>query len=341
MKRIALLLMLFSLMASAASYSARKTTVDGVEVVVLTDAARKTEVTIIPSAGNVGYEMKVNGKNILWVPEGGLAKFKARPTLSGIPFLAPWANRLETTSFYANGKKYAFNMTLGNVRGNIPMHGFLSASPAWKVETVKADSKAAWVTSRLEFYKYPDMMAQFPFAHVIEMTYRLQQGVLQVETVLRNMSNDPMPVSIGFHPYFRLSESPRDKWQIHVPVREHWLVDRNQLPTGEVEPTNFPDLLPLEGKTFDDDYSGLIRAADGRAEFYIQGEKEKLSVFFGPKYTVCVLWVPAKREFLCFEPMASMVNGMNLAQAGKYKELQSVPPAGEWRESFWIKPSGF
>jgi hypothetical protein len=24
-----------------------------------------------------------------------------------------------------------------------------------------------------------------------------------------------------------------------------------------------------------------------------------------------------------------------------YKELQSIPPAGVWQESFWIRPGGF
>ena len=327
--------------ALAANYSARQTTVEGVEVVILTDAARKTEVTIVPSIGNMGYEMKVNGKNVLWVPEGGLAKFKAKPTLSGIPFLAPWANRLERQGFYANGKNYLFNMGLGNVRGNIPIHGFLSASPAWKVVEAKADGRSAWVRSRLEFWKYPDMMAQFPFAHTIEMTYRLQQGVLQVETLLQNHSTEPMPVSIGFHPYFRLAESPRDRWKIRLPVREHWVLNQSNLPTGEVKQVEFPDPIPLEGRTFDDVFGGLVRGADGRAEFWVQGEKEKISVFYGPKYTVCVLWVPKGRDFLCFEPMAAITNAMNLAHAGVYKELQSIPPGGEWRESFWIQPSGF
>jgi aldose 1-epimerase len=341
MKATALLALLFCLTANAANYTARQTTVDTVDVVILADAARKTEVTIVPSIGNMGYEFKVNGKNILYVPEGGLASFKARPRLSGIPFLSPWANRLDQQAFFANGKKYIFNMGLGNVRGSIPSAGFLSFSNAWKVVAAKADGKSAWVTSRLEFWKYPDMMAQFPFAHAIEMTYRLQEGVLQVETLLRNEAAEPMPVSIGFHPYLRLAESPRDNWSIHVPVRTHWVVDSNKVPTGKTEPAGLPDSLPLKGRTFDDDYTDLVRGTDGKAEFWMQGEKEKLSVVFGPKYTVCVLWVPAGSNFLCFEPMAAMVNGMNMAQTGAYKELQNIPAGGEWRESFWVKPSGF
>jgi len=341
MKKSALLALLFALVASAANYSARQAAVETVDVVILADAAHKMEVTIVPSIGNMAYEFKVNGKNVLWVPDGGLAKFKARPAMSGIPFLAPWGNRVDGQFFYANGKKYTFNMTLGNVRGNIPMHGFLTTSSAWKVVAAKADAKSAWVTSRLEFWKYPDMMAQFPFAHTIEMTYRLQDGVLQVETALLNHSTEPMPVSIGFHPYYRLWEAPRDKWKVHFPVRDHWVVDKNIVPTGEIQPADYPDPMPLEGRIFDDVFGSLIRGADGRAEFWLQAEKEKITVQFGPKWTVAVVYAPKGRDFLCFEPMAAVTNGMNMAQSGLYKELQSIPPGGEWRESFWVRPTGF
>jgi aldose 1-epimerase len=39
--------------------------------------------------------------------------------------------------------------------------------------------------------------------------------------------------------------------------------------------------------------------------------------------------------------MVGITNALNLAQKGIYKDLQSIPPGGTWRESFWIRPSGF
>jgi aldose 1-epimerase len=38
-------------------------------------------------------------------------------------------------------------------------------------------------------------MKQFPFAHVLQMTYRLQDGVLEVQTRIENLSIEPMPVA--------------------------------------------------------------------------------------------------------------------------------------------------
>ena len=142
--------------------------------------------------------------------------------------LAPWANRLDEQAFYANGKRYAFDMELGNVRGAIPIHGFLQTTNQWQVVETNADARSAWVTSRLEFFRQPAWMKQWPFAHTIEMTHRLQDGALEVGRAIANLSAEPMPVAIGFHPYFQLTDSPRDEWTIAVGARTRWLLAANK-----------------------------------------------------------------------------------------------------------------
>jgi aldose 1-epimerase len=44
---------------------------------------------------------------------------------------------------------------------------------------------------------------------------------------------------------------------------------------------------------------------------------------------------------MSFEPMAGVSNGMNLANRGLYKDLETIPPGGSWEESFWVRPSGY
>src|SRR4051794_1876339 len=90
--------------ASAQPYSARRTG----EVVQLEDVRSRTKVSILPSVGDIAFEMTVNGQNVLRWPYASVAEFKSRPALSGIPFVGPWANRLDEQAFYANGKRYAF-----------------------------------------------------------------------------------------------------------------------------------------------------------------------------------------------------------------------------------------
>ena len=114
---------------SAQPYSASR---NG-DVVQLQDARRQVTVSILPSVGDIAFEMKVKGHDVLRWPYASIEEFKSRPALSGIPFVGPWANRLDEQAFYANGKRYPFDMELGNVRGAIPIHGFLSSTDQWKV----------------------------------------------------------------------------------------------------------------------------------------------------------------------------------------------------------------
>ncbi len=327
------------------NYTAERTTDHGIAIIRLDDASAGVEVRIAPSIGNRAYEMNVHGNNILDFPYADVAAFQKHPTLCGIPFLAPWANRLSEQSFWANGKKYLLNMGLGNIQGGaIPIHGFLSASPLWKVTEVKAGPQSAYVTSRFEFWKNPDMMAQWPFAQTYEMTYILSSGTLEVRLTVTNLSNQPMPLAIGFHPYYKIPGIPRDQWTAHIPARKHVEAIEN-LPTGDFKPNDLPADFSLKGHTFDDGFSDLVREADGRAHCSVESAGKKVEAVCGPKYPVAVVWAPNHRDgtpmnFICFEPMVGLTNAINLNHDGKYPELQSVPAGGKWSESFWIHASG-
>src|SRR5262245_11869891 len=130
----ALLLLLACAAPAAAQYSARR---DG-DVIRLEDARTQTVVSIAPALGDMVFEMKVRGRDILYFPFPSLDEFRKRPALSGIPLLAPWANRLDEQAFHANGTKYPFRMELGNIRGEHPIHGFLTRASQWEVVEVKA-----------------------------------------------------------------------------------------------------------------------------------------------------------------------------------------------------------
>jgi aldose 1-epimerase len=173
------------------------------------------------------------------------------------------------------------------------------------------------------------------------MTYRLQDGVLEVETLLQNHSTDPMPVAVGYHPYFRLHDTERDGWKVHLAARDQLVLSSALIPTGERKPVTLKNPVSLAGTQLDDVFTNLVRDGGGRAEFFVEGKREKISVIYGPKYSVAVVYAPPGRGFICFEPMSAVTNAFNLAQQGLYKELQSIPPGGSWKESFWIRATGF
>ena len=274
-----------------ARYSAKQTG----DIVQLRDSRTDTTVSVMTTVSNA-YEMVVKGQNLIRMPFATVDDFRARPGLNGIPLLAPFANRLDEPAFYANGKKYNFDMELGNVRGTIPIHGFLSNTKDWKLVEAKADGKSAWVTNKLDFYRNPQWMKQFPFAHTLEMTYRLVDGVLEVQTVIENLSLEPMPVAIGFHPYFQLTDSTREDWVLSVGAKTHWLLAENKIPTGETESADkfFTNRKAAALKDLDLDhvFGDLERDAQGRAVVSVKGKTQQLDVLLGPNFRAIVLYSP-------------------------------------------------
>ena len=339
------LCLLLPAIASAQNYRAEQIVDHDVPIVRLTDASHGVEVSVAPGIGNRAYQMKVHGKDILYFPYSDVGEFQKRPRLCGIPFLAPWADLLNEPAFWANGKRYPFNMGLGNVRGNMPIHGLLTNSPLWHVTEVSADARSAHVTSRLEFWKYPDLAAQWPFAHEYEMTYSLADGELEVRTSIHNRSTEPMPLAIGFHSFFQIPDIPREEWVAHLPARVHVIADEHNIPTGEMRPLDIPNPLPLKGRTLDDGFTDLERDRDGRALFSIEAGGKVVETLFGPSYPVATIWLPAApagqtREFICFEPLTTIISGVNLAHEGKYPGLESVAAGGSWTGSFWVRARG-
>jgi len=308
-------------------------TVDGVRVMRLRDPERHIEVAV-SEIGCLAYEFKVNGKNVFWSPFASPAELKTKPQLAGNPILAPWANRIEGDSYWVNGKKYVLNDALGNIRrdGNKnPIHGFVTFSDRWRFEGNGCV---------LDLSGYPDYMEQFPFAHRIRVGYALRDGSLEVTTRLENQSQEALPVAIGFHPYFQIHDAPRDQWKVHLAAKDHMLLSKTLIPTGQVEPVKASD-VSLGGIQLDDVYTSLVRGSDGMAHFSVEGVKEKITVSYGPKFPVAVIYAPKGRDFICFEPMTAPTNAFNLAHSGAWKDLAMVPPGQVWTESYRITPTGF
>lgn len=322
----------------------------GVQVVRLANPSAGVSVSIAPRVGNLAFEFLVGGKNAFWFPFDSIADLAAEPQLCGNPFLSPWANRLDEHAFYAGDAQYHLNPGLGTYArdpNGLPIHGTLLFCPHWRVSELEADSRAATVTSFLDVSRHPELMAQFPFAHSIEMTYRLSGTCLEVETEIFNSSCKPLPLSVGFHPYFQLHDSPRDSWRLRLAARDVWELNEQFVPTAVTKPVaeEFPgaDNLALRGRFLDHVFSDLDRDEDGWARFRLQGESETLSVAYGPQYPVAVVYAPNGdgQSFVCFEPMTGVTNAFNLAHRGLYDALPWIQPDATWHGRYRIEVDGF
>jgi len=295
MKLLRLALAATLLLAGAAPAAAQRyTATQKGEIIELVDTTAQMNVEVVSAMSNA-WRIRVKGHDLVRTP-ATLEAFKAQPGYNGMPLLAPFANRLDETAFHANGKKYNFDLEQGNVRGPIPSTGYVNGSRDWQLVEFKSDATGAWVTSRLDFYKNPQYMQQWPFAHTITMTYKVSDGVLEVRTRIDNMSAEPMPVVFGYHPIYELPDGNRNDWTVSVDARTHWIEIPQRLPTGETQPIeNFfnADRTAIPLKNFaliDDVFTDFVRDANGRATMKLMGNNKELHVSLGPKYKTVLLW---------------------------------------------------
>lgn len=327
--------------ALAQNYSVRVSKSAGLRVVHLIDEQRETEVGITPDIGAMAFEFNIKGKDILWRPPVTLPEILQRKLLCGVPILAPWANRIDGLAYYVNGKKYLLNPDLDNLHFDEhrqPIHGLLAFTSRWEIQKVEATAEHAAVTTRIEFWRYPDFNQQFPFPHNLEVTYKLQAGKLEVTTRVENLGSEALPIALGYHPYLVLREGRKPEWTIHVPARLQYVLNEKALPTGETRPVNLPEEMRV-GEQFAGLFTDFIRDAEGNAVFRLSARRQSIAVRFGPKYTVGIVWTPKNGQFVCIEPMTAPTNAFNLAYRGLFKDLQMVQPGQVWEEKFWIEPA--
>jgi aldose 1-epimerase len=330
-----------------AKYAVARKVVEGHTTFHLIDLERKMDFGLVPDIGNLGYSFKIGGREIIRAVDSFEPYIKDRALGRGIPFMAPFANRIDHDYYYFEGKKYLLNDSLGNFLReppkSYPIHGLLAYDSRWQViKTGASKATGAYITSRLEFYTFPDLMAQFPFAHIYEITYRLKGAKLQSLTEVTNMGRSSMPVHFGYHPYF-VPDGPRKEWRLHVAANKHWLVNDVMIPTGRTEAAEkyllgATQTLTL-GETFiDGGFTDLQRDRGGLARFWIEGQTMKVQVAFDKGFNTAIVFAPLHTDMACIEPQTGPTNVFNLVHEGKLRGLVILKPGQTFRATYWIIP---
>ncbi|MBI3214645.1 MAG: aldose 1-epimerase [Mycobacterium sp.] len=277
--------------------------------VTLHDPAGDVRAKLVPQAGMIAVSLTDGGTELLGQRRGLQTYVSAGKTM-GIPVLYPWANRLSANTYQAGGEIVDIAPDARGVRadGNgLPIHGLLAAYPDWRIVTESPNDLLA----DLDFGAKPDLLASFPFPHIVELGVQLSDRTLTVTTIVTATGDKAVPLCFGFHPYLVVPGVPRAEWVIETPPMRHLAVDERGLPTGASAPHPGGSQV-LGDKAFDDGYDEV---ADG-AVFAVSGGDRRIELTFRSGYHAAQIFAPPAEDLICFEPMAAPTDAL---VTGAYK----------------------
>ncbi len=286
------------------------------------------QATFAPPVGMVGCSLVHGGEQLLVMP-GGLEHYAHTGSAAGIPFLYPWANRLAGFTYSVGGRTVTLDPGSPLVRlddNGLPIHGLLAASPYWQLSEAACDDRGASLRAELDFGAHDDLLACFPFPHVVRIDVRVEGDALTLRTTVTPSGDVAVPICFGFHPYLRVPGAPREQWEIELPVRSHLLLDERMIPTGETEPVTY-QRAPLADRTFDDGFGDLVPDRP----FVAAAAGRQLSVEFLEGYPFAQVYSPPGAQFVCFEPMTAPANALVRSE-----QLVAVEPGASFTAAFRV-----
>jgi aldose 1-epimerase len=273
------------------------------ETVVLTDPSSSLTASFVPAAGMIGTSL-CDGDAEFLGQRRGLQAYVTDSKTMGIPILYPWANRLSANQYAAAGAVITLTPGAGGVHTDehgVPIHGVLAAYPGWLV----TDRSANTLTAAVDFGGTPQLLASFPFPHLLTQRVRLADRTLTIETTVTATTSAPVPLCFGYHPYLQMPDVPREQWQLTTPAMRHLPVDDRGIPTGATE--DWPaSTTQLADTTYDD---GFDQVPEG-AVFTLAGGGRRIDVTFETGYPAAQLFAPPGEELVAVEPMAAPTDAL-------------------------------
>lgn len=257
------------------------------------------------------------------------AELPANPAYRGA-VLFPFPNRMRDGRYRFAGRDYQF--AVNEAATGTALHGFLFRVPARVVDESRTAENH---TATLEYQCDGRDEAGYPFSARVALTYTLSaDGALAVEMSVENIDDQPMPVGIGWHPYYTLGR-PIDECVLQMPPAQRVLIDERMLPTGErVDEERFVSPAMLGETAFDD----CFVVAPGRQQAILWSEPDNfgLSLWQQAGETsmhFMQLYIPPDRQSIAVEPMSCGIDAFNTG-AG----LVVLEPGQGYRASFGVQP---
>ncbi|MBZ4422149.1 aldose epimerase [Myxococcus sp. RHSTA-1-4] len=272
----------------------------GLDTYALVDGGCRVEV--IPSRGALVTRMTVDGDEVLYLDEATVAD-PAKNVRGGIPVLFPNAGPLPGDTYPADRELYT-----------LPQHGFARRMP-WKVRQSEDSLLVVGLSSNVETRRH------FPWKFDAQLTFSLVGTRLTLGFDVQNQDHRPMPLHLGFHPYFRVPEEMKLQTRVETDATHAW---DNRLKRE----------VPFTGFDFTEDEVDLhLRNHSGPGTRLERGPGSRpVRLSWSPEFRLLVVWTFKGKDFICVEPWTAAAGALATGQG-----LLHVPPGERTSLAFDIE----
>lgn len=253
--------------------------------------------------------------------------------LAGIPFMHPWANRLDRDKIF--NRSFTMNDKLNDVLyrdgNNLPLHGLILKSDKWQIIDMSATDLKASCTAKLAFNE-THLLDLFPFKHNIFITLELESEKLFYKVEIENLSSNEMPICFGFHPYFNIKHSENNI--LIVPDAEVALVDEKLIPTNKYDEKEAlfsfkENQIPIKNQNIDH----AFLHQNQNENYQLKTDNYLVTFNLDENYTVVQIYHPnnEQKPYICIEPMTALANALN---TGNYN---TIAPNSKFNAVFSIE----
>ncbi len=256
------------------------------ETYLLTDEKAQSQLEVLPKRGGIITKWRIKGKEVFYMDEERFTN----PEMSirgGNPILFPICGNLPEDTYTLNGKQF-----------KLKQHGFARNLP-WEVGKQVTEDNAAL---KVVLNSNEETKTVYPFDFQVNFTYQLHGNTLTIIQEIKNLSSEPMPFSVGFHPYFLAP----DKSQLEF-----------EIPSTEFQEKGSPEIHSFDGN-FDfsrDEIDVAFKQLSAKSTSVTdKARKLKITLEYDDIFSTLVFWTVKGKEFYCLEPWSGPRNAINTGE---------------------------
>jgi aldose 1-epimerase len=281
---------------------------EDLDLLQITDLSSGIQVRILPAPGALLHEFSIPlGNRRIQVINSykNLADLKENAAFYKSAKLSPFVCRISEGKYEFENISYEFQNKFND---GSAIHGILVDKPFRVVEKSSREDEAFILLE----HHYQQEDPAYPFEYLINVKYTLKTGGrLYLDTKVKNLSAQRIPMADGWHPYFSLEGEVND-WLLSFHSREKLAFNEKLIPLGHtVEAPDFYSPQRIGDEFFDNCF--LLEPDSGVPAATLENPANGLHLSFYPDryYPFLQIYTPPDRRSIAIENLSSAPDAFN------------------------------